>query len=115
MDDTLDINVLDIPILNNYWCGICHQDIPVDDRSPNDLMRHICIWDLFRKVANYYGMKIDWAMCRTCRIYLRIPDGDIGGLIQHLNKSWCKDYVRQEYGLPKTWLGVEMSYEGPLN
>ena len=51
MDDTLDI-----PIMNSYWCGICHQDIPVDDRSPNGLMRHLCIWDLFRKVANYYGM-----------------------------------------------------------
>ena len=115
MDDTLDIDVLDIPILNNYWCGICHQDIPVDDRSPNGLMRHICIWDLFRKVANYYGMKIDWAMCRTCCIYLWISDGDIGGLRQHLNKLWCRDYVRQQYGLPRTWVGVEMSYDGPLN
>ena len=98
MDNTLDIDILDIDILNI-------------DRFPNGL----CIWDLFKGVADYFGMKIDWAMCRTCCVYFRIPDGDIGGLIQHLNKSWCKDYVRQEYGLPKTWLGVEMSYEGPLN
>ena len=54
MDDTLDIDVLDIPILDSYWCGICHQDIPVDDRSPNGLMRHLCIWDLFKRVANYF-------------------------------------------------------------
>ena len=115
MDDTLDIDILDIPILNTDWCEICHQDIPVDDRSPNGLIRHLCIWDLFKRVADYFGMKIDWAMCRTCCVYFRIPDGDIGGLIQHLNKSWCKDYVRQEYGLPKTWSRVEMSYERPLN
>ena len=53
MDDTLDIDIMDIPILDSYWCEICHQDIPVDDRSPNGLMRYLWVWDLFKKVANY--------------------------------------------------------------
>ena len=38
MDDTLDIDIMDIPILDSYWCEICHQDISVDDRSPNGLI-----------------------------------------------------------------------------
>ena len=56
MDDTLD----GMDSMDKKLCDICQHDIPVDDRSPDGLMRYLYVWDLFKKASDYLGTKIDW-------------------------------------------------------
>ena len=86
-------------------CHICLQDIPVDEDSPNRLLKHVCVWNLFVRAPVYLGMWNDWACCRMCGRCIRIPNGNIADVINHMITSWCRDKARHRWGLPKTWHG----------
>ena len=55
MDETLD----GIDSMERRLCHICQHDIPIDDDSPDGLMRHVCVWILFIKAPVYLGTRND--------------------------------------------------------
>ena len=63
--------------MDKKLCDICQHDIPIDNNKPDGLIRHLCVWDLFKKAPDYLGTKIDWVQCRICCENFQIPDGDI--------------------------------------
>ena len=81
IDETLD----GIDSMERRLCDICQHDIPIDDDSPDGLMRHVCVWILFKKAPDYFGTKIDWVYCRMCDTSIHITHGNLADVIIHLN------------------------------
>ena len=79
---------------------LCFRDIPIDVESPNRLISHVCVRNLFVMVP-----WIDWAYFRMCSRWIRIQDGNMADVISHMITSYCRDEARHRWGLPKTWHG----------
>ena len=101
MDKTLD----DIDSMERRLCHICQHDIPIDDDSPDGLMRHVCVWILLIKAPVYLGTRNDWVCCCMCSTCINIPHGNLADVLIHLTTRWCRDEARHRLGLPKTWHG----------
>ena len=86
-------------------CHVCLQDILIDVDSPNGLLRHVCVQNLFVRVPVYLGTWNDWAYCSMCGRCIRIPNGNIADIINHMKTYWCRDEARHRWGLPTTWHG----------
>ena len=68
MDETLE----GIDSMERSMCHICQQDIPIDEDSPDGLLRHVCVWILFIKAPVYLGMRNDWVCCLMCGTCINI-------------------------------------------